>query len=88
MPFSPLPWYNQRMAHPYRTRPTVPPDGSPGDDRLSGPTLAFGLFCVISGLALAGSSRSGVLLLAGGAGTVAIAARKGPRGGAYPRGKD
>ncbi|WP_170229442.1 hypothetical protein [Polyangium fumosum] len=41
------------MAHPYRMRPTVPPEGSPEDERLSGPTLAFGLFCVISGLALA-----------------------------------
>ncbi|MDI1450628.1 hypothetical protein [Polyangium sp. 6x1] len=76
------------MAHPYRTRPTVPPEGSPEDVRLSGPTLAFGLFCVISGLALAGSSRPGALLLAGGAGTIAIAARRTPRGGAYPRDKD
>lgn len=76
------------MAHPYRMRPTVPPEGSPEDERLSGPTLAFGLFCVISGLALAGSSRPGVLLLAGGAGTIAIAARRTPHGGAYPRDND
>ena len=66
----------------------MPPEGSPGDERLAGPTLAFGLFCVISGLALAGSSRPGALLLAGGAGTIAIAARRTPRGGAYPRDKD
>ncbi|WP_206079447.1 hypothetical protein [Polyangium spumosum] len=65
----------------------MPPDGSPEGDRLSGPTLAFGLVCVISGLALAGSSRSSVLLFAGGAGTIAIAARRGPRGGAFPRDK-
>jgi len=66
----------------------VPPEGSPEDERLSGPTLAFGLFCVISGLALAGSSRPGALLLAGGAGTIAIATRRTPRGGAYPRDND
>lgn len=66
----------------------MPPDGSPEEGRLAGPTLAFGLACVISGLALADSSRPGALLLAGGAGTIALAARKGPRGGTYPRDKD
>jgi hypothetical protein len=58
----------------------VEPPPDPDDDaRLGGPTLAFGLLCVVSGLALAGSARPGAVLLAGGAGTVAIAARRGPR---------
>jgi len=65
------------MAHPYRTRPTLPPDGPDHDGvRYGAPTLAFGLFCVVSGLALAGSSRASALLIAGSAGTIAIAARR------------
>jgi hypothetical protein len=67
------------MAHPYRTRPVVPPDGSDVEARLGAPTLAFGLICVFSGLALAGSERPSVVLLAGGAGTIAIASRRGVR---------
>ncbi|UQA62421.1 hypothetical protein [Polyangium aurulentum] len=67
------------MAHPYRTRPTLPPVEPDDDARLGGPTLAFGFLCVVSGIALAGTSRPGVVLLAGGAGTVAIAARRGMR---------
>lgn len=56
--------------------PPVEPDD---DTRLGGPTLAFGFLCVVGGIALAGSSRPSVVLLAGGAGTVAIAARRGVR---------
>jgi hypothetical protein len=56
--------------------PPVEPDD---DTRLGGPTLAFGFLCVVSGIALAGSSRPSVALIAGGAGTVAIAARRGVR---------
>jgi hypothetical protein len=56
--------------------PPVEPDD---DTRLAGPTLAFGFLCVVSGIALAGSSRPSVAFIAGGAGTVAIATRRGAR---------
>ncbi|MBK9264790.1 MAG: hypothetical protein IPM54_34025 [Polyangiaceae bacterium] len=64
------------MAHPYRTRPSIPPERPDKDARLAGPTLAFGVVCALCGLALAGSSRPYMVLALGVAGPVLIVTRR------------
>lgn len=64
------------MAHPYRTRPSRPPERSDDRQRLAVPTLAFGVVCAFCGLAVAGSSRPYLVLALGIAGPAVIISRR------------
>ena len=68
--------YSGCMAHPYRTRGSLPPEDPDPHDRMGLPTLAFGIVCALCGLVLAGSSRPYMALALGVAGPLVIASRR------------